>query len=305
MSRQERELDAAEYVVGTLSGVERRAFEASIANDSDTRRDVRFWERAFGALNASVAPAAAPDNMFARIETELFSEPSAAGPAGITAMAAGVSKAALTLGDTSGGDTSGGDTSGGETADGAAADHSAPKAAANDNLLALLQRSRGRWRFGAVAATIAALGLGGFLANERYGFVDLPGAGVPTPVAENTAPAPGGLTGSQYVAVVNAAGDQPSLIVTVNPQTGDVSVRSLGVDRPDGKSLELWYVPEGQTAVSVGLVGEGQIDLKDITAKDGDLLAISLEPRGGSPTGTATGPVIYTGKLIKDPTPAN
>ncbi|MEO0546516.1 MAG: anti-sigma factor [Pseudomonadota bacterium] len=295
MSRQERELDAAEYVIGTLSGVERRAFEASIANDSDTRRDVRFWERAFGALNASVAPAAAPDNMFARIETELFSETSAAGTAGAAAMAAGVSKTALASSDTS--------TS--EALDAGGTDHPAPKAAANDNLLASLQRSRGRWRFGAVAATVAALGLGGFLANERYGFVDLPGVGAPTPVAENTAPAPSGLTGSQYVAVVNAAGDQPSLIVTVNPQTGDVSVRSLGVDRPDGKSLELWYVPEGQTAVSVGLVGEGQIDLKDITAKDGDLLAISLEPQGGSPTGTATGPVIYTGKLIKDPTPAN
>ena len=102
--------------------------------------------------------------------------------------------------------------------------------------------------------------------------------------------------------MVNANGDQPSLVVSVNAETGEVTVRSVGVQRPDGKSLELWYVPEGQKAVSVGLVGEGGIDLKDIKAKDGDLLAISLEPSGGSPTGTATGPVIYTGKLIENDT---
>ncbi|MEM9734748.1 MAG: anti-sigma factor, partial [Pseudomonadota bacterium] len=107
--------------------------------------------------------------------------------------------------------------------------------------------------------------------------------------------------GQQFVAVVNANGDQPSLLVNVDVKTGDISVRSLGIERPADKSLELWYVPEGQTPVSIGLVGEGEIDLKDLKASGGDLLAVSLEPKGGSPTGTATGPVIYTGKLVSLP----
>lgn len=240
MSKQERELDAAEYVIGTLSAVERKAFEASLVNDSKAKKDVAFWQRAFGALNASVSPEKPPKAMWKRIEGALANV---------------------------------------ENSDEASNSGSQSPVAANDNMLARMQKSRGRWRMGAMAATIAALSLGVFIAQDRV---------------------TGGLSGKEFIAVVNANGDQPSLVVNVNAATGEVTVRSIGVNRPDGKSLELWYVPEGQKAVSVGLVGEGGIDLRDITAKGGDLLAISLEPQGGSPTGTATGPVIYTGKLIEN-----
>ena len=240
MSKQERELDAAEYVIGTLSAVERKAFEASLVNDSKAQKDVAFWQRAFGALNASVSPEKPPKAMWKRIEGALANV---------------------------------------ENSDETSNSGSQSPVAANDNMLAQMQKSRGRWRMGAMAATIAALGLGVFIAQDRV---------------------TGGLSGKEFIAVVNANGDQPSLVVNVNAATGEVTVRSIGVNRPDGKSLELWYVPEGQKAVSVGLVGEGGIDLRDITAKGGDLLAISLEPQGGSPTGTATGPVIYTGKLIEN-----
>jgi len=71
MSRQERKLDAAEYVIGTLSSMERHAFEASIENNADTRADVQFWERAFGALNASISPKIPPKTIWARIEGAL------------------------------------------------------------------------------------------------------------------------------------------------------------------------------------------------------------------------------------------
>jgi anti-sigma-K factor RskA len=30
------------------------------------------------------------------------------------------------------------------------------------------------------------------------------------------------------------------------------------------------------------------------------LLAVTVEPPGGSPTGSATGPIVYTGKLIPE-----
>ena len=33
----------------------------------------------------------------------------------------------------------------------------------------------------------------------------------------------------------------------------------------------------------------------------GAMLAVSLEPPGGSPTGQPTGPVVSTGKLVADP----
>lgn len=165
--------------------------------------------------------------------------------------------------------------------------------AANDNVVARILRSRSRWRLGTMAASVLAVGLGILALNDDVRDRALPAidriAGI-----ERTAP-----ISEEYVAVVNANGDQPALIVTINGATKEVSVRSLGVEAPAGRSLEVWYVPEGEAAVSVGLVGEGEIDLGTLPARDGDLLAISVEEPGGSPTGVAQGPIIYTGTLVK------
>jgi len=248
MSRQERKLDAAEYVIGTLSSVERHAFEASIENNADTRADVQFWERAFGALNASISPEIPPKTIWARIEGALPAQ-------------------------------------GFDDAKSVGSDPKNPISVV-ENALPKLKRSRGRWRMGAIAASLAALGLGGFIANERYKFI---------PASTN-----GNQSAKEFTAVVNAEGGQPSLIVNVNAKTGEVSVRSMGITPPEGKSLELWFVAEGQKPVSVGLVGEGPMDFKGAVAKGGETLAISVEPRGGSPIGKSTGPVIYRGKLTEN-----
>ena len=265
MSRQERQLDAAEYVIGTLSTVERAAFEISVDSDKETKSDVAFWEKAFGSLSATIAPEKPPEELWAKIESAINSET--------------------------------GIETGNETSISAIPDQTqnvnppVPNVAANDNSMERLKKSVGRWRFGAIAASLAALLLGGYVANQQYGFAPS--------LQQKTTPVAGLEKGKEYIAVVNANGDQPSLVINIDAKSGAVTVRSVGVERPQGKSLELWYVPEGQKAVSVGLVGEGGIDLKDIPANKGDLLAISLEPQGGSPTGTATGPIIYTGKLIE------
>ena len=264
MSEQERKLDAAEYVIGTLSAVERSAFEASIESDSTTREHVLFWERTFGSLNASVSPEAPPDELWGRIEAALAKETGEDGKAAKVDLPGSSTKP------------------------------SSVAVAANDNVADRLRRSVSRWRFGAIAASIAAIALGAYIVNSPINPL--------APPAEQLAQQ-GGLGSNEYIAVVNANGDQPSLVINIDAATGNVTVRSVGVERPEGKSLELWYVPEGQTPVSVGLVGEGGIDLKGIQAKDGDLLAISLEPSGGSPEEQATGPVIYTGKLIANVNP--
>ncbi|MEM1317018.1 MAG: anti-sigma factor, partial [Pseudomonadota bacterium] len=173
--------------------------------------------------------------------------------------------------------------------------------AANDNVL---RRSRNRWRVGTLAAALAAALFGAIVVQDTPGGITNIGpkiAGVFTGGDDPYTPAP--LGGRQFVAVVNAEGGaSPSLVVSVDGATREVKVRSLGITRPEGKSLEVWYVPEGEKAISVGLLGEGKIDLKELDAKGGDLFAISLEPPGGSPTGTATGPVIYSGKLVEEPT---
>lgn len=283
MSGQERKLDAAEYVIGTLSAVERTAFEASIETDATTREDVLFWERTFGSLNASVAPEAPPADLWSRISAELPGGEAAESAEADTSDGSNEASQQSSAPDLKVVSSNEGETSAAATA--------AIAAAAND--ANQLRRSLNRWRTWAVAASVAAVALAGVLINSPSN----PFA----PPAEQVAGVE--LGSKEYIAVVNANGDQPSLVINIDAATGDVTVRSIGVERPDGKSLEVWYVPEGQTPISVGLVGEGNIDLKDIQAKDGDLLAISVEPPGGSPTGVATGDVIYTGKLIENANP--
>jgi anti-sigma-K factor RskA len=65
------------------------------------------------------------------------------------------------------------------------------------------------------------------------------------------------------------------------------------------RSLELWELPAGETRPrSLGVLPAAGTRL--VRAADaGPLtqLMISLEPRGGSPTGQPTGPVLYAGTL--------
>ncbi len=66
---------------------------------------------------------------------------------------------------------------------------------------------------------------------------------------------------------------------------------------------ELWVIPEGGTAHSLGVIrGDGPMqiivtpELRAHLAK-GSTLAITTEPLGGAPGGKATGPIIASGKI--------
>ncbi|MFO6297288.1 anti-sigma factor [Rahnella selenatireducens] len=86
----------------------------------------------------------------------------------------------------------------------------------------------------------------------------------------------------------------------------DVSTRSLlltplsAPDLASNRSLELWAIPPGGKPRSLGLLNTQQPTQLLLAAKmpdPGYTLAISLEPRGGSPTGQPTGAVLYSGTL--------
>jgi anti-sigma-K factor RskA len=65
-----------------------------------------------------------------------------------------------------------------------------------------------------------------------------------------------------------------------------------------GKSYELWALPPGATPVSLGLLpGAGRAERKLSATQRAALLAaekvaVSVEPLGGSPTGSPTGPIV-------------
>lgn len=156
-----------------------------------------------------------------------------------------------------------------------------PFAAPSD--LRRLRRSRALWRGLAGGATAIAASLAGILVLR-------PPLGSPET--------------SSLVAVVNRAGDLPALIVRVDQRAGIVQVRPVAAETPASRSLELWSIAPGGTPRSLGVVGAGVTRVaipsgSSPLARD-VVLAVSVEPPGGSPSGTPTGPVIYSGKLIPE-----
>jgi anti-sigma-K factor RskA len=134
------------------------------------------------------------------------------------------------------------------------------------------------WRNLAAVSTVAALALGIALFAARPG-----------------PEAPG------IVVVLAGADARPALIATAAPDARELTIKVVGAVQvaPD-RALELWALPEGAAPRSLGLVpstGTGRVRLPERALERIPALAISLEPPGGSPTGSPTGPVLYSGRI--------
>ncbi len=79
----------------------------------------------------------------------------------------------------------------------------------------------------------------------------------------------------------------------------DVIVTNEGMPMPPaGKSLELWVIPTGGIPKSLGVLSPVRVfKLHAHSLPDHATFAISVEPQGGAPGGSATGPVIVSGEL--------
>ena len=135
------------------------------------------------------------------------------------------------------------------------------------------------WRGLTALAGVAALGLVALLSLQ-------PAALAPIVVVMNPI-APGGASTASIVASIS--GDGRALV------TRPLANVSIGADR----ALELWAVPGKGPTRSLGLISPSGATVlrRGDLLRDTDQLAVSLEPPGGSPTGVATGPVLYIGKL--------
>ena len=113
-------------------------------------------------------------------------------------------------------------------------------------------------------------------------------------------PAPGPM----LVAVL-ATPESVARMVVEQPQPGRLRVRMV---KPwatmANQDLELWVVPRDGKPRSLGVVGherDSEVFLANLDEKlsEGQALAISMEPRGGSPTGQPTGPVVCSGVIAR------
>lgn len=161
----------------------------------------------------------------------------------------------------------------------------------------LRQRLR-YWRAttGLATALAALLAIGVILPKERWA----PDGLFPQPPAQQ-AQVPASL--GSYVAVLQPGGAAPAFVAEVNLATNSISLRPLRpAPAPEGRVYEMWVVGGGRAApVSLGLLADGgQLPLDALAGPtDGSVLAVSVEPPGGSPTGAPTGDVVFTGELIR------
>ena len=108
-----------------------------------------------------------------------------------------------------------------------------------------------------------------------------------------------------FVAMLADDKSQPVAVVTGNARTHSLTVKlvspqTVAADR----SLELWAVPKQGNPRSLGLLAaDGSITLAlpaNATPDTVPLLAVTLEPKGGSPKADGpTGPIVFKGAWVR------
>jgi anti-sigma-K factor RskA len=229
MSPQERdelEMQASEYALGSLSGEERLRFERILAEEPWLQQRVDEWNRRLGPLAETLAPVAPPAAVWTNIEARISQDRT-----GEVRVAAAPS----------------------------------------------LWNRVAFWRWTAVASVAVA-------AMLMYQIAAI-------------------LDSSPFnIAVLTNQQGSPAMVVSIDGGGRELSINALAT-APAGHTHELWVIAPGQNPRSLGTIAAAGAARLQIPPEIGyalhdKVLAVSLEPAGGSPTGLPTGPVIYTGQVI-------
>jgi anti-sigma-K factor RskA len=111
---------------------------------------------------------------------------------------------------------------------------------------------------------------------------------------------------TQYVAVLQAGDALPAFLLTVDTKSNMFVISAMKKPTEPEKSYQLWLVhDEMPHPKSLGVFDDSEMDMRPMAdGKMHDMMmdgtyAVSVEPKGGSPTGEPTGPVVFSGKLVK------
>jgi anti-sigma-K factor RskA len=106
------------------------------------------------------------------------------------------------------------------------------------------------------------------------------------------------LPARQAALLVTLATADQSLVYQAAFRGEELTVnRVSGAAAPEGQVHELWIIAPDAAPVSLGLLGAEPLNLAYPEPPAGWVLAVSVEPAGGSPTGAPTGPVILTAEI--------
>lgn len=204
----------------------------------------------------------------------------------------------------------------GETAVPLAPPSAAPvRTAPSADVIDLESRVR-RWRgltivAGALAAELAALIIvsqtdPGLFPPGGFHIPQLVGQG-PAPAKPSVASAPG----SRLVGVLQQDPTAPAFLLTIDPVSRTLTVRRVAARADADHSYQLWFIaPNSTKPESLGVVGASEYTESPLPADfDAEAMraatyAVSFEPPGGSKTGSPTGPILFTGKLVESAPPA-
>jgi anti-sigma-K factor RskA len=322
----DKEALAAEYVLGTLDSAERVQAQKLIASDPAFADAVRDWERRLGELNVLVTPVEPPPAVHERIKARIASgepiidappeEPvvaEAAPAAEPTAEPAAepipvIEPAPPTRPET----PAQAEPPKRPEPPPVAPVRMAPERSAD---IVALTRRAGRWRGIALATGALAAAFAGLVVMRELKPDLMPDPLKPTvlektvevvKIVEVPSPKP-----AQYVAVLQRDAASPAFLLTFDLERRTLTVRTVGAERQAGKSYELWLVSDRFAAPrSLGVISNEEFTQRpqlanyDAVTINRATYAVSLEPEGGSPTGSPTGPVLYTGKLLQATPPS-
>jgi anti-sigma-K factor RskA len=106
---------------------------------------------------------------------------------------------------------------------------------------------------------------------------------------------------AELVAALTAEGSNVSFVALYS-SSGELRLTPLSGEQPTDKDYELWAIEDGSAPKSMGVIAaNARNDVRisqDILVDfgEGTTLAVTLEAKGGSPTGGPQGPVVAAGK---------
>ena len=104
----------------------------------------------------------------------------------------------------------------------------------------------------------------------------------------------------QTVAILSGKPSDQQFVVMLDKSASLLQVSALNVTLPRDKSLQLWMIKGSSPPRSLGLITQrdgNSFKLSSNALDNQTVLAISLEPSGGSPLPGPSGPVVYQGNV--------
>jgi anti-sigma-K factor RskA len=338
MYDDDRDALAAEYVLGTLSAEEREQAEALLAIDHGFAETVRLWEHRLGELNVMVEAVEPPADLWERIKSDIggaerrgaqissdsgepkgqfepIDAPAPATPPLDTALDAASGQSFEPVPDLLSDRIQDSEEtpsavglastllppeSPAELDDRLVTPTAAAPPATTDADLITSNRNVHRWRGLAVTASAIAALLAIYIGVAQFA----PGLAPVGRQSQSTLAAP--KMGSRLVAVLQQEPTAPAFLLMLDPQERTITVRRLTAAPDAGRSYELWLnsakLPK---PASLGLLGSAEFTSRpvpsnfDVETMQTATYSVSLEPAGGSASGTPSGPMLFRGRMVE------